>query len=75
MTKTINPVSLELNTIQNDIYRFIGDRDKRGVHTTSTDLSDALGKERSWIFRNLSVLMNKALIERYNGKYYKLKGN
>lgn len=74
-TTEINPVDLGLNSLQSDLYRSIAERHKAGTPTTSTDLAKELNKEGSWIFRNLIVLIDKGLIERYGNKYYKLKGN
>ncbi len=75
-TNKINPASLGLTSLQLQAFRVIEQRQSAGELTTRSDIQTALeGREKSWVSRNLAVLIEKGLIELYNQRYYKLKGN
>ncbi len=73
MTKTINPSSLSLTSLQLQAYRAIEVRENAGLVTTRAAIQEILdGRERSWVSRNLAVLVEKGLIELYAKSYYRL---
>ena len=75
MKATINPADHNLTSVQSEVYSIVRDRHIAKLITTRSDIETALGgKDKSWICRILKSLTKKGLIERYQQRYYKLKG-
>ena len=73
LINTHNPAALGLTDAQNNAYRILQNRQARGLTTTSSDLAEDWGdKDRSYVYRVLKALCDKALVERYGRRYYKL---
>lgn len=70
-----NPLDFCLTVVQSEVLKIVARRTKAGRITTRLDISEALGgKDKSWTCRILRALLDKGLIEKYEQRYYKLKG-
>lgn len=70
-----NPLDFCLTVVQAEVLQIIAKRTKEARITTRIDISEALGgKDKSWTCRILRALLEKGLIEKYEQRYYKLKG-
>jgi len=70
-----NPLDFCLTVVQSEVLKIVARRTKAGRITTRLDISEALGgKDKSWTCRILRALLEKGLIEKYEQRYYKLKG-
>ena len=70
-----NPLDFCLTVVQSEVLEIVARRTKAGRITTRLDISEALGgKDKLWTCRILRALLEKGLIEKYEQRYYKLKG-
>ncbi len=67
-----NAASVGLTEAENAVYRIVRERQRRNRTTTSGDVAVAWdGKNRQYVWRKLEALIEKGLIERYSGRYYR----
>lgn len=70
---TLNPAEHGLTGAEFAVYQIVEKRQAAGKTTTSGDVAKAWkGKNRSYTYRVLKSLMDKALLEQYSQRYYRL---
>lgn len=69
----INPAKAGFTKAESEVYKLLLKRCNSGLVTKARDLSEALKRDRTCVFRSLQSLINKGAVERYSSFFYRLK--
>lgn len=69
---TPNAVQLGLTPGEFEVYSIVRKRHLKGKTTANSDVAEAWDKSRTYVYRTLRSLVDKGLVERYSGIFYRL---